>query len=112
MDVNEVIKEIRGVDLDSELTITATYPNYQTKYIATHKNSCICAKFCPEGILLLSYYLILAILFLLSYSYYLILAVLFLLSFHIHSLKLIVHLVNHIVLLPVYHITIANHYYC
>lgn len=49
VDVNDVIKEIRGVDFDSEINIAATFPNFQTKYIATHKNACICAKFCPEG---------------------------------------------------------------
>jgi len=49
MDINEVIKEIRGVDFDSEISVASTFPNYQTKFITSHKNSCVCAKFCPDG---------------------------------------------------------------
>jgi cleavage stimulation factor subunit 1 len=49
MDVNDVIKEIRGIDLDLEIQGAAPFPNFQTKFIATHKNSTTCAKFDPEG---------------------------------------------------------------
>ena len=47
--MNDVIKEIRGIDLDSEIQGAANFPNFQTKFIANHKNSCTCAKFDPEG---------------------------------------------------------------
>jgi cleavage stimulation factor subunit 1 len=49
IDVAAVLKEIRGVDLENDTISHRPYPNYQTRFITTHKNSCRCAKFSPDG---------------------------------------------------------------
>lgn len=49
MDITEVLREIRGVDFDAEVVQPVPYPNYQTRYITTHKNSCTCASFSADG---------------------------------------------------------------
>jgi cleavage stimulation factor subunit 1 len=46
------LQAIKGVDFDLELQEPASkrpYPNYQTRFITTHKNSVRCAKFSPDG---------------------------------------------------------------
>jgi hypothetical protein len=54
MDITEVLREIRGIDFDAEMGQQIPYPNYQTRYITTHKNSCTCASFSSDGMGLLN----------------------------------------------------------
>uniref|UniRef100_A0A6B2L520 Cleavage stimulation factor 50 kDa subunit n=1 Tax=Arcella intermedia TaxID=1963864 RepID=A0A6B2L520_9EUKA len=49
IDVAAVLKEIRGIDFETDTGMMKQYPNYQTRFITTHKNSCRCAKFSPDG---------------------------------------------------------------
>jgi len=49
IDVAAVLKDIRGVDLETDPAVMRPYPNYQTRFITTHKNSCRCARFSPDG---------------------------------------------------------------
>jgi len=49
VDVNELLKEIRGVDLDAEVTSAAPTPNYQRRFITQHKKDCTIGKFTADG---------------------------------------------------------------
>ena len=35
--------------LDKEQPIARVFPNFSTRFITTHKNSCRCAQFSPDG---------------------------------------------------------------
>lgn len=49
VDFREALKEIRGIDLDQEVTSSTTHPNYQRRFITQHKKDCTVAKFSPDG---------------------------------------------------------------
>eukprot|EP01125_Pyxidicula_operculata_P008729 TRINITY_DN2903_c0_g1_i1.p1 TRINITY_DN2903_c0_g1~~TRINITY_DN2903_c0_g1_i1.p1 ORF type:complete len:430 (-),score=51.06 TRINITY_DN2903_c0_g1_i1:1002-2180(-) len=44
-----VVKDVRGVDFDSDAPGIKHTPNYETRFITTHKESCRVAKFSPDG---------------------------------------------------------------